>query len=450
MPVQDRHSRGRNGRDSPGDSRSPKVVPAKVARIEGKKDGRTSAVAVAAAGQPATLLMPRRGTGHAQEEEFEEIEEPAGDADMGSLTPGTPVVDLSLEDGQGKGQGKDKDEKAKVDMAKLVAAHLDEQSEKFGQSVLKALQPEILSLVQGTVVVGVDELQGKITNVENGLASLDIGVTALGEDVSNVKGDLKNLEATMLSKFEELSKEIAKKREEPLQPPGNVASAPMSSNSANGNPSPSPQPANVFNLSGFFRALDPTILFCNTMEQKKVARAKFHDAIIKLAAEAGLGEDTFDLLGDALDNEFEIDWNPVKINDVNIATENCRRFFSSMRSRKGKKTFWKPQNVLDDQGQLVQFFVKTDKNPSMVRKEILTKSMQDLCQQKFAGTEVFANRPNGSLFVDRKLLCTVHVTGENSARLEWNKPICVLFKFEYAVVEEEFKALLLNRGQSCS
>ena len=107
MPAQDRHSRGRTGRDSPGDSRSPHIskdVPAKVARIE----GRTSAVAVAAAGQPATLLMPRRGSGHAQEE-FEEIIEPADDADMGGATPGTPVVDLSLEENQGKGQGKVKD-----------------------------------------------------------------------------------------------------------------------------------------------------------------------------------------------------------------------------------------------------------------------------------------------------------------------------------------------------
>ena len=111
---------------------------------------------------------------------------------------------------------------------------------------------------------------------------------------------------------------------------------------------------------------------------------------------------------------------------------------------------WKPQNVLDDQNQLVKFHVNTDKNPSMVRKEVLTKAVQGFCQQMLGGIEVFANKPNGALFVDRKLLCTVHVTGENSARLEWNKPICVQFKLEYVQVEEAFKALLLNQGLSSS
>lgn len=230
----------------------------------------------------------------------------------------------------------------------------------------------------------------------------------------------------------------------------NVLATPMSNRYVNGNPIPIPQSSNVFNLPGFSRALDPTTLFCNTSEHKKVSSARFEESILKLASEVGLGADTFHLLGDPLDNEFGIDWNPIKINDLNVASSNCRQIYASLRTRKGKRTVWKPQNVLDDQNQLVKFYVNTDKNPSMVRKEVLTKAVQGFCQQMPGGIEVFANKPNGASFVDRKLLCTVHVTGENFARLEWNKPICVQFKLEYVQVEEAFKSLLLNHGLSSS
>ena len=470
MGVQDRESRGRKGRTSPPNVPA-NAAAAKVPRTAADSAASSSVAASAAGSLGATgtsakpynfaatpitstashihipavdsippsvpavqqkeLLMPRRG----QEDVDIEFVEPL-------LSDGLPEMQEVAEGDQSNEGEVDK-------MAKLVASHLEQQSAAFGQRAFEVMRPEVTALVQSTVVASMGVLQGKVTGLESGVAKLEIGVKQLGGEVAEVRADVKTMEANMLSKVEELSIQM-EKLVQSQRANDNVPATPMSYTNVNGSPSSFPQSSNVFSLSGFFRALDPTTLFCNTSEHKKVSRSKFEESILKLAAEAGLGADTFDLVGDPLDNEFEIDWNPIKINDLTVASSNCTQFYASLRTRKGKRIVWKPQNVLDDQNQLVQFYVNTDKNPSMVRKEVLTKAVQGMCQQVLSGCEVFANKPNGTLFVDRKRLCTVHVTGENSARLEWNTPICVQFKFEYGPVEEAFKALLLNQGLSSS
>ena len=98
----------------------------------------------------------------------------------------------------------------------------------------------------------------------------------------------------------------------------------------------------------------------------------------------------------------------------------------------------------------MQFFVNPDKNPCQIRREVLTKALQQICQDALQDVEVFANKPNGNLFVFRKLLCTVLVTGENSAKLQWNLPVFSEYQEALANVEEGFKAVLLNQGLSCS
>ena len=128
---------------------------------------------------------------------------------------------------------------------------------------------------------------------------------------------------------------------------------------------------------------------------------------------------------------------------------NCFKFYFSLRSRKGKRIVWKPQDAQDDQGHDVQFFVDLDKNASMVRREVLTKAVLKLCQDKF-DLDIFASRPDGALFVDRKLLGTVHITGESSARLDWNTSVCLEYQCDYIFVEEQFKALLPSQGLSSS
>ena len=168
MVAQDRESRGRKG------GTSPQNVPAKAARIEAGPAASTSVAASSAAAsstapgvQQEELLMLRRGQGQ-EDVDIEEV-----------------------------GNG-DQSKKGDVDkMAKLVVAHLDSQSEGFGQRAFAAMQPEVMALVQSTVVASMGGLQGKVTGLEKGVANLEIGVKQLGGEVADVKTDVKNMEAKM-------------------------------------------------------------------------------------------------------------------------------------------------------------------------------------------------------------------------------------------------------------
>ena len=56
-------------------------------------------------------------------------------------------------------------------------------------------------------------------------------------------------------------------------------------------------------------AADPTLLLCNVEGKAKVTRVRLHASIVKLAGEAGFGEDTFKLIGDELDDRIISDMN---------------------------------------------------------------------------------------------------------------------------------------------
>ena len=49
---------------------------------------------------------------------------------------------------------------------------------------------------------------------------------------------------------------------------------------------------------GFSRALEPTILFCNTAGGARASRANFHSSVVALAAEAVLEESCFNVVGE--------------------------------------------------------------------------------------------------------------------------------------------------------
>ena len=98
---------------------------------------------------------------------------------------------------------------------------------------------------------------------------------------------------------------------------------------------------------------------------------------------------------------------------------------------------------------MCSFFVKCDKNPAMVRKEVLTKALHKICSDVF-NDEIFANKPAGLLYVDRQIFCTLQVTGETSAKCNWVPSVCQKYKFEFKSVEEQFNALLLNQGGTSS
>ena len=154
----------------------------------------------------------------------------------------------------------------------------------------------------------------------------------------------------------------------------------------------------------FNRAPDATKLFCNIHDKVNVARSKFREKLLVLIYESGLKEDCFDLIGDPLDYRFELQFK----GDTRMASLKAKQFHSSLMLGRGK---WKTQEVEDSLGELHKFYINPDKNPSQVRREVLTKHLQgiisDLCPDK--DKDFFAKKSSGSIYCERRVVATVFV-----------------------------------------
>jgi hypothetical protein len=194
-------------------------------------------------------------------------------------------------------------------------------------------------------------------------------------------------------------------------------------------------------MGGFFRAPDPTILFANTMGGTKVSRDKFHQAFLALAVEANLDDSHFDLVGDLLDDRFEIKF----AGDKQRATAACHQFFSSLRLGKGR---WKTQEVVSDTNTQVKFFVSPDKNTAQTRREMLAKHLKaviaDLSGRNLQ--DIWIKKETGALLVDRRHLLSVSFISETQARIEWSHGKRVELKIEQAPVELALKAFVGGPG----
>ena len=173
-----------------------------------------------------------------------------------------------------------------------------------------------------------------------------------------------------------------------------------------------------------------------------MARGKFHASVLQLALEANLDESSFDLVGDPLDDRFEIRFT----GNRDRATSQAAQFYSSLQLGRGK---WKKQVVLNDADQEIRFFVAPDKNPSQIKREILSKNLKDIVAKKIS-KEVWVNKQMGTLYVDRRKLCVVHIVSEESYRLDWTHTKLHDLGLDEATLSEEFKTFQLGREGSRS
>ena len=209
----------------------------------------------------------------------------------------------------------------------------------------------------------------------------------------------------------------------------------------------SPQPSRVPSVldqpsTGFFRKGDPTVLFANVHEAVQVSLQKFTEAIAALALNANLGERDFKVLGDQLDNRFEIRFlGPTH----DAATSKTLQFYQSLQLAKGK---WVPQNVLDPTGKSNQFYISVDKNLAQVRKEILAKGLKDIVGKALGRTDVFFRRATGAVFVDKRVLATVSIPDEDTANIVWTQAKLIALGLDQVAIEQQFKELASKGGQS--
>ena len=81
----------------------------------------------------------------------------------------------------------------------------------------------------------------------------------------------------------------------------------------------------------FNRKLNPTKLFCNLYDRAKVAITKFENAISVLANEANLKESDYKVVGDPLDNSFELQF----AGGLRIASVCALQFYDSLHFKFG-------------------------------------------------------------------------------------------------------------------
>ena len=98
-----------------------------------------------------------------------------------------------------------------------------------------------------------------------------------------------------------------------------------------------------------------------------------------------------------------------------------------------------------------QFVVAPDKNGAQIRREVLSKLLKDFVQQQIGqAKQVFLQKASGALFVDKRRLLSVHITGESSARIDWDHPKRIGLQLDQAPVEEKLRTLVVGGGGGSS
>jgi len=338
-----------------------------------------------------------------------------------------PAVDRSRSPAGSKGDGfkgdvGDLDEK----FDKLWAKHLEPKMVEKN----KEFEAEIKNVVGSFVKTEVDRLQEKV----------DIRFTEVEKKVDNGFADIR-------AAIDGLKQTFASPPPVPPLAPaaggGNevrqvLRSSPLSFSEAVA--AGSQQPAgNDVTTPNFNRKLNPTKLFCNLHDRAKVAKAKFEQAISVLANEANLSASDYKVLGDPLDNRFELQF----AGDLRTASVCALQFYDSLHLGRGQ---YKEQTVLDDKNKAVKFYVNPDKNPCQMRREILSKHLRTILASKAVDKDLYLKKTTGSVLENKRAICSVIITGPESARLEWCHPKRIELGIEQAPVEQEFSAFVIGGG----
>jgi len=305
-----------------------------------------------------------------------------------------------------------------MDIEKSIAAAMDKSKEV---------------LLGAVTVAASDAARGILAGVNSHLTSLDESVAALALSQDDLLEGHKKLESQnreILEKMEKISKQ--------MQGMSHSASAPALPVALGGEEGGAGQRPDV-TTGGFWRAPNPKVLYCNTMGKAKVDIKLFYAAIVKLAGEANVGEEHFELRGDTLDDRFEISFTS------SSANAHALQFFQSLHLGRGK---YKPMFVNTPTGEAVQFFVNPDKNSATIRKEILCKRLNELIDPLLpAGKKAFPRRSTGSVLVDRRVLATVVVVSEQITRITWYQPKAIELQLDTLSITEQFN-VSTGSGQS--
>ena len=104
--------------------------------------------------------------------------------------------------------------------------------------------------------------------------------------------------------------------------------------------------------------------------------------------------------------------------------------------------------VADDQNKDVKFYVAPDSNPCQMRREILSKNLKTILASKAVDKDFYLKKATGSIYEGKRVLCSVIITGPETARLDWCHPKRINMGIEQGPVEQEFANYVLSGGPS--
>lgn len=317
------------------------------------------------------------------------------------------------------GDKKDEQEEVSELEAKMLAM--------WNKSIEPLMQDKHDAMVSGIQKMVSGLVSGEVNRIETKVVGLETKVDSGFEDVN------KKFENVNLA-LERIEKHFSAPASSPRpQPQGSQGSGADSSHGGQSYASivassaPSPQSvANDVTTPSFNRKANPTKLFANLHGREKVSKAKFKEAINALAFEAGLKETEFEIVGDNLDDRFELQF----LGDLRLSSVKTLQFFDSLKIGRGK---WKPQFAKNDAGTPIQFYIAPDKNPCQIRKEILCKHLKGILVGLSPNAEFFVKKETGSIYSGSRVVVSVIITGPESARLDW----CHAKRIELAIDQAE-------------
>jgi len=358
--------------------------------------------------------------------------ESTNDAKSGSVTPRLHSNSRSPRAGSGGGNAGssssanapsvlDIQEEVRKAMAGDEARFAASVAQSITKSVTDAVAEPTKNLVVSTVTTIMQPFQTKLNEVETAVSTLQTGQSEIKDELRSIKETLEKL-GKGTNGSQNSSRMVGSPSLPNLPPPTHTPQSPVA-----------PEPT-VFTQTGFYRQPDPTILLCNTQNGTKVSREKFWESVVALLGEAGLQESTVDCTGDDLDNRFELQFK----GDRRTATARCLQFHSSLQLGRGK---WKSTVVEAADGVQVPFYTDVDRNGATIRKEIMSKKLFDIVKEMLPGKTVFRNKKNGTLYIDRKPLATLHITGEFTTFVQWYPPACIAVGLDKDVATTKYTVL---------
>ena len=287
---------------------------------------------------------------------------------------------------------------------KIVANAFNKQIGSFRDSMAAALDTPIRNVVQDACSAQLAAVDGRLSKLETGQNKLETG------------------QAQLLVEVAKINKALAKMAHSPSAP--DLTTAQVLSQ---------PRAADVTTPT-FWRKLDPTVLFINTHDRVKVNMRTIYKSVVQLATEANIGEADYIFNGDALDNLFDLKFTGA------LAAQHCQQFFHSLQLGRGR---WKTQECQDPTGTTHKFYIATDKNPAMVRKEVLTKHLKTAISGMEGWTkEIFVRKSSGTLLVDRRPLVSISIVDEDRAALVWTHANRINLSLDQATIETMFQNIV--------